>query len=117
MIGAFLRRRYQAAFDHERLELDDGDFLDLRWLRQGHDRLVILSHGLEGNAEQGYVRGMAAAANAAGRDPDGASADRENLRRRVRDVRDQTQPGRCAVGGNAPIIVCTCPCFEEAKGA
>ena len=35
MIGAFLRRRYQAAFDHERLELDDGDFLDLRWLRQG----------------------------------------------------------------------------------
>ena len=68
MIGAFLRRRYQAAFDHERLELDDGDFLDLRWLRQGHDRLVILSHGLEGNAEQGYVRGMAAAANAAGWD-------------------------------------------------
>jgi predicted alpha/beta-fold hydrolase len=65
MIGAFLRRQYQAAFDHERLELDDGDFLDLRWLRQGHDRLVILSHGLEGNAEQGYVRGMAAAANAA----------------------------------------------------
>ena len=65
MIGAFLRRRHQTAFDHDRLELDDGDFLDLRWLRQGRDRLVILSHGLEGNAEQGYVRGMAAAANAA----------------------------------------------------
>jgi predicted alpha/beta-fold hydrolase len=68
MIGAFLRRRHQTAFDHDRLELDDGDFLDLRWLRQGRDRLVILSHGLEGNAEQGYVRGMAAAANAAGWD-------------------------------------------------
>ena len=68
IIGAFLRRRYRIAFDHERLELDDGDFLDLRWLRQGRDRLVILSHGLEGNAEQGYVRGMAAAANAAGWD-------------------------------------------------
>jgi len=68
MIGAFLRRRYQTAFEHERLELADGDFLDLLWLRQGRDRLVILSHGLEGNAEQGYVRGMAAAANAAGWD-------------------------------------------------
>ena len=68
MIGAFLRRRYRTEFEPERLELDDGDFLDLRWLRQGHDRLVILSHGLEGNAEQGYVRGMAAAANAAGWD-------------------------------------------------
>jgi len=68
MIGAFLRRRYRIAFDRERLELNDGDFLELRWLRQGRDRLVILSHGLEGNAEQGYVRGMAAAANAAGWD-------------------------------------------------
>jgi uncharacterized protein len=68
IIGAFLRRRYRITFDHERLELDDGDFLDLRWLRQGRDRLVILSHGLEGNAEQGYVRGMAAALNAAGWD-------------------------------------------------
>lgn len=68
IIGAFLRRRYQAAFEHERLELEDGDFLDLRWLRSNRDRLVILSHGLEGNAGQGYVRGMAAAANAAGWD-------------------------------------------------
>jgi predicted alpha/beta-fold hydrolase len=68
IIGAFLRRRYRITFDHERLELDDGDFLDLRWLRQGRDRLVILSHGLEGNAEQGYVRGMAAAASAGGWD-------------------------------------------------
>ncbi len=68
IIGAFLRHRYRIAFDRERLELDDGDFLDLRWLRQGHDRLAILSHGLEGNAEQSYVRGMAAALNSAGWD-------------------------------------------------
>jgi predicted alpha/beta-fold hydrolase len=68
IIGAFLRRRYRMAFEHERLELADGDFLDLRWLRHGCDRVVILSHGLEGNAEQGYVRGMAAALNAAGWD-------------------------------------------------
>ena len=66
--GAFLRQRHKAAFDHERLELDDGDFLDLRWLRKGNNRLAILSHGLEGSAEQGYVRGMAATLHAAGWD-------------------------------------------------
>jgi predicted alpha/beta-fold hydrolase len=65
ILGAFLRPRKNVALEPERLELDDGDFLDLRWLRQGRDRLAILSHGLEGSAEQGYVRGMAAALDAA----------------------------------------------------
>ena len=66
--GAFLRQRHNVALDRERLELDDGDFLDLRWLRKKRSRLAILSHGLEGSAEQGYVRGMAAALHAAGWD-------------------------------------------------
>jgi predicted alpha/beta-fold hydrolase len=68
MVGAFLRRRREARFDPERLELEDGDFLDLVWLRQGHNRLAILSHGLEGSADQGYIRGMAATLSAAGWD-------------------------------------------------
>lgn len=67
-MGAFLRRGRQARFDRERLELADSDFLDLRWLRHGHDRLAILSHGLEGSADEGYIRGMAAALSAAGWD-------------------------------------------------
>jgi hypothetical protein len=33
----------------ERLELPDGDFLDLAWLQSGQRRLAILSHGLEGS--------------------------------------------------------------------
>jgi predicted alpha/beta-fold hydrolase len=68
ILGAFLRRTHKVEFEPERLELTDGDFLDLHWLRRHRDRLAILSHGLEGSAQQGYVRGMAAALTSAGWD-------------------------------------------------
>ena len=56
---------------HERIETPDGDFLDLDWHRAGRQaskRLVIVSHGLEGNARRKYVLGMAAALNRRGWD-------------------------------------------------
>lgn len=68
IVGALLRRSRRARFERDRLELEDGDFLDLRWLRHGHERLAILSHGLEGSADEGYIRGMAVALAAAGWD-------------------------------------------------
>ncbi len=43
-------------FDRERMELADGDFIDIDWLRQGSDKLVILCHGLEGGTDRYYVR-------------------------------------------------------------
>lgn len=49
-------------YTRERLELDDGDFLDLDWLVNTDVRtskLVIISHGLEGSSERHYSRGMA----------------------------------------------------------
>ncbi|TVP53205.1 MAG: alpha/beta fold hydrolase [Halomonadaceae bacterium] len=52
----------------ERLITDDGDFLDLDWYRGGHRRLLIISHGLEGNARRPYVLGLARAALAGGFD-------------------------------------------------
>ncbi len=52
----------------ERLELADGDFVDLDWMRAGNRRLVILTHGLEGCSRNGYIRGMAAAVQQAGWD-------------------------------------------------
>lgn len=45
----------------ERLELDDGDFLDLEWAGNRGERLAIISHGLEGCSRAKYVQGMAAA--------------------------------------------------------
>jgi uncharacterized protein len=59
--AALLRRRAELRWTRDRLELEDGDFLDLDWLRPGHPRVAILLHGLEGSASAGYVRGMAAA--------------------------------------------------------
>jgi len=52
----------------ERLELPDGDFLDLEWADQGRGRLAILSHGLEAHCGTEYIQGMAAALVANGWD-------------------------------------------------
>ena len=52
-------RRFPALFRRERLELADGDFLDLDWATSGRDRLAILSHGLEGSSQDHSILGMA----------------------------------------------------------
>ncbi len=46
-------------YQRQRLELVDGDFLDLDWLRGNNSRLVIISHGLEGSSHRHYCSGMA----------------------------------------------------------
>lgn len=45
----------------ERLELPDGDFLDLDWsyAQEKSSRVIILLHGLEGNAQRPYMTGTA----------------------------------------------------------
>ncbi len=68
ILPVLLRRRVRLKFERERLELADGDFLDLDWARAGRGRLSILTHGLEGSSTQTYIRGLAAALVAAGWD-------------------------------------------------
>ncbi len=68
ILGAILPRRIDLICESERLELPDGDFVDLDWARAGYRRAVILSHGLEGSSTNSDVRGLAAALNAAGWD-------------------------------------------------
>jgi hypothetical protein len=48
-------------YQRERIHTPDHDFLDLDWLRQGAEKLVIISHGLEGDSTRPYVKGMAKA--------------------------------------------------------
>lgn len=45
----------------ERLELPDGDFVDFDWARHHipNKKLVIITHGLEGDSRRHYVLGMA----------------------------------------------------------
>ena len=56
----------------ERIELEDGDFLDLDWSLAGsqpcHKQLVIVSHGLEGHSRRPYILGTLRQANRNGFD-------------------------------------------------
>lgn len=45
----------------EVLATEDNDELHLDWYRQGSDRLVVLSHGLEGHSRRPYMQGLARA--------------------------------------------------------
>jgi uncharacterized protein len=67
ILAAIARRRTPVAYQRERLELSDGDFLDLDWLPAATGRrLAILCHGLEGSSGDITMRGMAAALNRSG---------------------------------------------------
>ncbi len=54
--------------ERQRLELPDGDFLDLDWLAGGHGRLVFLCHGLEGNSRGLHTSNLMAHLSASGWD-------------------------------------------------
>ncbi len=62
------RRQPRINYRRKRLELDDGDFLDLDW--SGDPKkvpgIVLVLHGLEGCSRSHYVRGITAALNEAG---------------------------------------------------
>lgn len=61
ILPALVRRVPRITQRRERLELPDGDFLDLDWADGGGDRLAILSHGLEASTQAHYIQGMAGA--------------------------------------------------------
>lgn len=61
IVPSAFRKIKGVLYQRQRLELDDGDFLDLDWLRHTDEeqkKLVIISHGLEGSSERHYSRGM-----------------------------------------------------------
>lgn len=55
-------------YTRERIETPDDDFLDLDWLQQGYGKVAIISHGLEGNSQRPYIKGMAKALHQMGWD-------------------------------------------------
>ncbi|MEP2671380.1 MAG: alpha/beta fold hydrolase [Cyclobacteriaceae bacterium] len=58
---ALLRKVGDVNYVRERIATPDDDFLDLDWLQQNSSQLVIISHGLEGNTQRAYIKGMARA--------------------------------------------------------
>ncbi|MEJ7646672.1 MAG: alpha/beta fold hydrolase [Chryseolinea sp.] len=55
------RRVRNVVYQRERIQTPDDDFLDLDWLKQDSRKIVIISHGLEGNSTRAYMKGMARA--------------------------------------------------------
>lgn len=60
--SAKLRPTPQLVQQRERIELKDGDFLDLDWSfsEKQNNKVAILFHGLEGNAQRVYMKGAGA---------------------------------------------------------
>jgi predicted alpha/beta-fold hydrolase len=71
---SFFRQSLPVQYHRERILTQDGDFLDLDWscVKTNHaesvNKLVILSHGLEGSSQSQYIRGMVQHLNQAGYD-------------------------------------------------
>jgi len=65
------RRVSPVAQTRERLELQDGDFLDLDWsysFSETSKKVLVILHGLEGNAQRPYILGLAGYFNQKGWD-------------------------------------------------
>lgn len=54
-----LFRKIKINYERVRLELEDGDFLDLDFLRKRNSKVLVLFHGLEGSTSSSYIKGMA----------------------------------------------------------
>lgn len=64
MWPTFSRKRVQVPLQRERIELSDGDFVDLDWSGQSTSQpIALILHGLEGSANSPYARGMLARIN------------------------------------------------------
>lgn len=59
IIPSLFRKIKGVKYERERIDTPDGDFLDLDWIKSRHERLVIISHGLEGNSGRHYVKSCA----------------------------------------------------------
>ena len=64
--ASMCRRMPRVDLESERVELPDGDFVDLVWTRDNGGLVVLILHGLEGSHESAYARGMLAALEQAG---------------------------------------------------
>lgn len=58
IIPSLFRKIRDVLYHREKIDTPDGDFLNLDWSKVGSDQLLIISHGLEGDSERHYVKGM-----------------------------------------------------------
>ena len=61
-----LRSRPRLTLQRERVELADGDFIDIDWSANTDGPIVLLLHGLQGSSRSNYARALARAFDRAG---------------------------------------------------
>lgn len=66
MLPNWLRPRPRIELRRERLELPDGDFVDIDWTPQTSGPIVLLLHGLQGSSRSRYARSILRAVDRAG---------------------------------------------------
>ena len=68
IIPSLYRRVKGVIYDREKIGTPDHDFLNLDWSKVGSDRLLIISHGLEGDSKRHYAMGLVKLFNSKGID-------------------------------------------------
>ncbi|PZX46410.1 YheT family hydrolase [Algoriphagus chordae] len=58
IIPSLFRKVSDVNYSREKIDTPDGDFLNLDWSKVGSEKLLIISHGLEGDSERHYVKGL-----------------------------------------------------------
>lgn len=58
IVPSLYRKVKEVEYQRERIDTPDGDFLNLDWSKVGSNRLLIISHGLEGDSNRHYVKGL-----------------------------------------------------------
>lgn len=64
--ASMARRPVAVNIRRERLELADGDFIDLDWTTNRTGPIVLILHGLQGSSDSNYARGLMAACHKQG---------------------------------------------------
>lgn len=59
IVPSLLRKIVGVDYVREKISTPDGDFLNLDWSKVGSEKLLILSHGLEGDSRRHYALGLA----------------------------------------------------------
>ena len=66
--SSIMRKLESVPYVRERIVTPDNDFLDLDWSKVNGKKCVVLAHGLEGNSDSSYIRGMVQFFNSLGWD-------------------------------------------------
>ncbi len=68
IIPSVFRKIEGVIYKRERIYTPDGDFLDMDWSKIGAEKLLVVSHGLEGSSERHYAKALAKLFNQQGFD-------------------------------------------------